>query len=157
MQSRSGSFLQCTHLRSAPRTRRCRRSLFARSSLPPPASSQDTSYSSDCPPATTARADMTSTSRCRSPRNSKSTDPPSSLSTPCARADCCRCRDRISGRCTRLSHAHTRFYSSSTPVPRSPPPKSRSPGTEGTSPPALPPCLWRSFQPSNPCTTHCPC
>jgi hypothetical protein len=157
MQSRSGSFLQCTRLRSAPRTRRCRRSLFARSSFPPPGSSQGISCSSGCPPATTARADMTSTSHCRSPRNARSIDPPSSLSTPCVRADCCTCPDHRSGRWTRLLHVHTRFCNSRTPGPRSPPPTSRSPGTAGTRPSLCHRLLWSTFQLHSRCTPHCPC
>ena len=118
--------------RSARCTRRRRCSSSATRFLHQPASSQDTSCRSGCPPATTALAHTRDTSRCRSPRNSRSTVQASSSNTPCDPADCCTCRDHRSGRCTSPQHAHTRSCSSSMPARHSPPPTARSPGTPRT-------------------------
>jgi hypothetical protein len=106
--------------------RRRRYSLLATHLLDQRVSSRGTSCSSGCPPATTVQEDTRDTSRLR---NSPSTGPPSSSSTPCAPADCCTCPDCISDTCTSPPHAHTRSCSNSMPARHSRPPTSRSPGS----------------------------
>lgn len=118
-----------TGRRSARCTRRRRRSCSATRSRAQRPSSRGTGCSSGCPPATTARAGISDTSRCRSPRNSRNKGPPSSSSTPCVPAGCCTCPDHRYDTCTSPPHAHTRSCSSSTPARHSPPPTSRSPGS----------------------------
>ncbi len=112
------------------RRRRC--SLLATHFLDQRVSSRGTSCSSGCPPATTARAHNSDTSRSRSLRNSKSTSQASSSSTPCAPAGCCTSRDRRSCTCTRPPRAHTRSCNNSMPERHSRPPTPRSPGTPRT-------------------------
>ena len=120
-------------------------------------SSPGTSYSSRCPPGTTARAHTGDTSRCRPHRTWPSTSQASSSSTPCVRGDCCTCLDRRSCTCTSRWHARILVCSSSAADQHSPPPTARSPGTADTltlysSPPSPNTC-----SPHSQCTRHCRC
>jgi hypothetical protein len=132
MPSSSGSFLPNTVLRLAPCTRRCRCSLFETHFLQQRMSWRGISCSSGCPPATTVRADNSDTSRCPSPRKSRSTIQGSSSSRPCVRGDCCTFPGHRSGTCASLSRAHTRSCSNRTLANHSQQQKARSPGTVGT-------------------------
>ena len=157
MQNTSDSCSPNTGPRLARCTRCYTRSCSETRSTSERASSPGTSYSSRCPPGTTARAHTGDTSRCRRLRTWPSTSQASSSSTPCVRGDCCTCLDRRSCTCTSRWHARTPVCSSSAADQHSPPPTARSPGTAGTltlysSPPSRNTC-----SPHTRCTPHYRC